>query len=61
MFQRVCDKCKKVIKNQDKYIELNTEAWQSGGTIWDEDTWLNNVHLCEKCAQELRKWLGRDK
>ena len=61
MFQKVCDKCGKVIKNQDKYVELNTEAWQAGGTIWNENFWLTNVHLCEKCIQELVKWLERDK
>jgi Fe2+ or Zn2+ uptake regulation protein len=61
MFQRVCNKCGKVIDNKDKYIELNTEAWQSGGTFWDEMLWLNNVHLCEKCSQDLIKWLGGNK
>jgi hypothetical protein len=61
MFQRVCDKCGKIIKNKDKYIELNSEAWQDGGTIWQDELWLTNIHLCENCAQELIKWLGRKK
>ena len=61
MFQKICDKCGKVIKHQDKHMEVSSEAWQCGGTIWDENTWLSNVHLCENCAQELVKWLGRNK
>jgi Fe2+ or Zn2+ uptake regulation protein len=61
MFQRVCDKCGKTIKQKDKYMELNSEAWQNGGTFWSDEMWLINVHLCEKCSQELVEWLGRNK
>ena len=61
MFQKVCDKCGKVIQNKDKHMELNTEAWQNGGTIWKDEMWLIDIHLCEKCSQELVEWLGRDK
>lgn len=60
MFQKICDKCGKAIKNHDKYMEVSSEGWQDGGATWDE-SWLSNIHLCENCAQELIKWLGRNK
>ena len=61
MFQRVCNKCGKVIENNDKYMELQSETWQSGGAIWDEHMWLVNVHLCEKCAKEFVEWIKGEK
>lgn len=57
MFQRVCDKCGKVITKKDNYAELDAGFWGAYGTVWKDAPNFTNVHLCEKCTQELVKWI----
>ena len=61
MYQRVCDKCGKVITKKDNYTELNADPWSPNGVIWKDGPIFTNVHLCEQCTQELVKWIEGDK
>jgi hypothetical protein len=57
MFQRVCDKCGKVIQKKDNYVKLGIDPYGAYGTIWKDAPNFTDVHLCEKCIQELVKWI----
>lgn len=36
MFQRVCDKCGKVIQKKDNYVKLGIDPYGAYGTIWKD-------------------------